>query len=182
MITTNAFILRRYNIRDTDRIYTLYTERLGKVEAIATGVRKIKSKLAPHLEPFGIVRVTLVRGRLGWRLVNAERTTSYFDLCGQVDAFATLVTGLECVDVFTKVEMTEPRIFQLLTSLFNETRRLSLESATLTLEPFLYALFDALGYRPLPEFIQGSSFLHSEFFESHLPYPLRSRAFLIQIA
>ncbi|MBI4262577.1 DNA repair protein RecO [Candidatus Uhrbacteria bacterium] len=170
MITTNAFILRRYNIRDADRIYTLYTERLGKVEAIATGVRKIKSKLGSHLEPCSVVAVTLVRGRMGWRLVNASREQSFFSIHKDLERFALAMTALETVDALTKQEYPDQRIFTIIKTLFHDAVT---KKETASIEPFLYALLSALGYRPLPNSI-GPSLFASPLFTDHLHYPLRS--------
>ncbi|MBI4276578.1 DNA repair protein RecO [Candidatus Uhrbacteria bacterium] len=167
MITTNAIILRRTNLRDADRIYTLYTERLGKVEAIATGVRKIKSKLCAHLEPCGVVQVTLVRGRMGWRIVNARRETSYLNITTHLDRFVAVMTVFETVDALTKVELPDRRIFSLVHDFL---------AAHVDLNTLLYALLDALGYRPLPQTI-GTSLLLSPAFTDHLHYPLRSRMY-----
>ncbi len=176
MITTSAFILRRYNLRDADRIYTLYTERLGKIDAIATGVRKIKSKLASHLEPCGVVAVTLVRGKRGWRLVNARREESFFAIHTDLERFVCVMTALETVDALTKVEAPDGQIFYLLRELFVHGVSSTVRVKEL-LNPFLYHLLDLLGYRPLPESI-GPSLLQSPAFTTHLSYPLRSQRYL----
>lgn len=176
MITTSAIVLRRYNLREADRIYTLYTERLGKIEAIATGVRKIKSKLCAHLEPCGVVAVTLVRGRMGWRIVNARRTESHLNITLRLERFVAIMTALETVDALTKVELPDPRIFTSLHSLFIENRSTRSTGVAQSLDAFLYQLLDILGYRPLPE-TMGASLFSSPAFTDHLHYPLRSRMY-----
>ncbi len=62
---TKAIILKRENIFEADRAYYLYTEEFGKVRAIAGSVRKIKAKLAGHLEPFNVVWVELMAKKGG---------------------------------------------------------------------------------------------------------------------
>lgn len=178
MITTAAIILRRYNLRDADRIYTLYTERLGKIEAIATGVRKIKSKLASHLEPCGIVRVTLVHGKRGWRLVNARREESFFSIHTNLERFATVMTACETVDALTKTEFADNRIFHLLRTLFVEATERA-DGHTASLDPFVYALLSALGYRPLPD-AMTTSLIQSPALTEHLQYPLRSQRYFVR--
>lgn len=176
MFTTPAIILRRYNLREADRIYTLYTERFGKVEAIATGVRKVKSKLCAHLEPCGIVTVTLVRGRMGWRIINAQRNQSFFGMRDSLDTFVAVMTALETVDALTKVEAPDPHIFALLQTFFTASVETQTTDSSHILNIFLYQLLDALGYRPLPESI-GPSLFFSPAFTDHLHYPLRSRTY-----
>lgn len=62
---TNAIVLKRENIFETDRLYYLYTEDFGKIRTIAGGVRKINSKLAGHLEPFNFIWAELISKRNG---------------------------------------------------------------------------------------------------------------------
>jgi len=56
-------VLRKLDYGEADRIYTLLTREHGKVGAIAKGVRRSASRLAPALELFGHVDVLLARGR-----------------------------------------------------------------------------------------------------------------------
>jgi DNA repair protein RecO (recombination protein O) len=55
--------LRKLDYGEADRIYTLLTRAHGKVGAIAKGVRRTTSKLAPALELFARIDVLLARGR-----------------------------------------------------------------------------------------------------------------------
>jgi len=77
--TTPAFLLRSRPSREDSRVLTLYTRELGLVEAYAQGVRKLKSKLRPHLSELSLARVSLVRGREFWRLTSAENLTNFGD-------------------------------------------------------------------------------------------------------
>lgn len=74
--TTAAFILKSRNRGENSRIVSLYTRELGMVEALAQGVRKLKSKLRPHLEELSLARVSLVKGREFWRVTSAEKIFS----------------------------------------------------------------------------------------------------------
>ena len=56
-------VLRKLDYGEADRIYTLLTAEHGKVGAIAKGVRRTASRLAPALELFSQVDVQLARGR-----------------------------------------------------------------------------------------------------------------------
>lgn len=58
-----AVVLRKLDYGEADRIYTLLTRDHGKVGAIARGVRKGTSRLAPSLELFARVDVLLAQGR-----------------------------------------------------------------------------------------------------------------------
>jgi DNA repair protein RecO (recombination protein O) len=70
--TTRGIVLGSHPSREADRLYAILTEDLGLVRARAGGVRLEKSKLRGMLEPFSLVRVSLVRGKGEWRITSAE--------------------------------------------------------------------------------------------------------------
>lgn len=47
-----GIVLKRLSVGEADRIITLLTKTQGKIKVIAKGIRKIKSRRAPHLEVF----------------------------------------------------------------------------------------------------------------------------------
>jgi DNA repair protein RecO (recombination protein O) len=60
---TDAIVLSRFELGEADRVLTLITPELGKLKAIAKGVRRQKSRLGGSLEPFAELRVQMARGR-----------------------------------------------------------------------------------------------------------------------
>src|SRR5438045_828289 len=60
---TTGIVLRRMNLGEADRIITILTRDHGKVRAVAKGVRRIKSRMAGHLELFGAVELMFAEGR-----------------------------------------------------------------------------------------------------------------------
>jgi DNA repair protein RecO (recombination protein O) len=63
MYPTSAIVIGRLSVGEADRILTLITPQYGKLRVSAKGVRKIKSRLAGHLELFSKVNLTLAKGR-----------------------------------------------------------------------------------------------------------------------
>ncbi len=60
---THGIIIKRKNFGEADRLLTIYTQKRGKVKAIAKGVRRIKSKLAGHLELFYLTDFVIAEGK-----------------------------------------------------------------------------------------------------------------------
>src|SRR5437773_247463 len=58
-----AIVLRQRKLGDADKILTLYTANLGKIEAVAKGVRKTRSRLAGHVEPLTQATFMLAKGK-----------------------------------------------------------------------------------------------------------------------
>lgn len=61
--TTDAIVLSRFDYAEADRILTLITPGLGKVRAIAKGIRRPSSRLGGSLEPFAELNLALAHGR-----------------------------------------------------------------------------------------------------------------------
>jgi DNA repair protein RecO (recombination protein O) len=60
---TDAIVLSRFELGEADRVLTLITPQLGKLKAIAKGIRRPGSRLGGSLEPFAELHLDLARGR-----------------------------------------------------------------------------------------------------------------------
>lgn len=69
---TDGLILVSRPAGESSRLFQIFTERFGRVTALAVGVRELKSKLRYHLQDLCLARFALVRGRAGWQIVYAE--------------------------------------------------------------------------------------------------------------
>ncbi|MBQ8985013.1 DNA repair protein RecO [Candidatus Saccharibacteria bacterium] len=76
-LKTRALVLRRTNYGETDRIINLITP-VGKVSAIAKGVRKEKSKLAGGMEMFCLVEVNLHFGKSEMATMTGARMLKFY--------------------------------------------------------------------------------------------------------
>ncbi len=56
-------VLRRRDLGEADRILVVFTDRVGKVSVVAKGVRRTKSRLAGHLEPYCRSSLLIAKGR-----------------------------------------------------------------------------------------------------------------------
>lgn len=62
----------------SDRSYLLFTEAAGMLWASARSVRMEKSKQRYALVDFSLIRVSLVKGKGGWRIGSVEATSNPF--------------------------------------------------------------------------------------------------------
>lgn len=63
---TEAIVLDKEDIAETDGLIFLYTEKMGRVVAKARGLKKMLSKSNCHLEPLNFVDVRFVSGKNGY--------------------------------------------------------------------------------------------------------------------
>lgn len=76
-IRTLGYVLRRTNYGEADRILNIITP-LGKVSAIAKGVRKEKSKLAGGVEMFSLIDFNIYKGRGDFGTVTGAKMIKYY--------------------------------------------------------------------------------------------------------
>lgn len=142
---TPGIVLKRINFREADRILTIFTERFGKIKAIAKGVRKTKSKLAGSLEPFMLVDLQLHEGKTFFIVTGAviveELPKLHSDLVKTSQAFYIS----ELVDRFAEESQHQPGIFHLY---YNGLKSIEESSDKIILKIFELKLIEAAGFRP----------------------------------
>lgn len=77
-IRTKAYVLRRTNFGEADRILNLITP-VGKISAIAKGVRKEKSKLAGGIEMFSLIDINIHNGRGDLAVVTSAKMLKFYN-------------------------------------------------------------------------------------------------------
>lgn len=142
-----AVVLRHSNWGEADRLLVLYTREKGKLQAVAKGARKMRSRKAGHLQPFMRVTLQLAKARGPQIVTDAETLDAYQPLREDLlrTGYASYV--VELLDKFTyEDESVNPLIFYLLTD--------SLSRIALNPDPWLAVRFyeirllDSLGFRP----------------------------------
>ncbi|MEK9151671.1 MAG: DNA repair protein RecO [Patescibacteria group bacterium] len=145
-----AIVLRKKEVGETDRLYTLYTAEQGKVQLVAKGVRKSEAKLAGQLETLMQGLVIVAKGRGTGRIAGAVAEKNFLHLRTDMDILKRV---LETVSMFERlVEWDEPdaELFALLATyltladdLVRENKK---EKVLLLTEGFWFQLFAHLGY------------------------------------
>ncbi len=151
--TTEAVVLRRSDLGEADRIFTLFAPAHGKIRAIAKGVRRTTSRLAGHLEPFTRTQMLLARGRELDIITQAEGRERLDALRDSVWHMSGAWYCSELLDRFLEAADPHPRLY----FLYIQTLRLLNQGAAgllpqnrcwLGLRYFELRLLDELGYRP----------------------------------
>ena len=75
-----AIVLRHHDWGEADRLLWLFTRQIGKLQVVAKGVRKPRSRKAGHLEPFTRVELLLASGRELPIITQAEALEAYLTL------------------------------------------------------------------------------------------------------
>jgi DNA repair protein RecO (recombination protein O) len=143
---TEAVVIKKIKLGEADRILTLYTLDHGKIEAVAKGVRRPKSKLAGHLELLTYSQVRLARGRNMDTVIGSQTIETFLSLKNDLWLTSFGLYAAELVNQFNPRNSANHLMFELLVETL---RRLSLaQNSELTLRYFEMRLLDLSGYRP----------------------------------
>jgi DNA repair protein RecO (recombination protein O) len=145
-IRVEALVLRHTDWGEADRILSLYTRQMGKVGAIAKGVRKMKSRKAGHLEPFTRVNLQLARGRGLFIVTQAEAINPHLNLRENLELLGYASYIVELLDRFTYDEDENPSLYRLLVQTLPRIDQGP--DPLLAVRYYEVRLLDLLGYRP----------------------------------
>lgn len=110
----DAIIIGRLDLGEVDRILTLYTRQQGKLRAVAKGIRRPQSKLAPHLELFTQSRLMLAKGRDLDIITGAEMIDPHWALRTDLEAFGHASYLAELLNQFTEDRAENNAVFDLI--------------------------------------------------------------------
>ncbi len=91
-------MLRQRDLGEADRIVILLTRERGKIAAVAKGVKRARSKLAPALQLFTRVRLQLARGRSLEVVTQAQAAAAFPRLRSDVERYACACYAAELAD------------------------------------------------------------------------------------
>jgi len=78
---TLGIVLNKKDWQEADRLFSIYTQDFGKLKLRATGIRKIKSKLAGHLASYGLVDFMIAKSKTQDKIAAARLIKNFnFDL------------------------------------------------------------------------------------------------------
>jgi DNA repair protein RecO (recombination protein O) len=144
---TNAIVMRARNLGEADKIYTLFTQQRGKLDAVGKGVRRAKSQLAGRLEFVTEAALTMHRGRNLDVITGAEIERAYWSSIVAPGAFATAHVVVELVDAFCELDLAMPEIYALLRGVL--TALASAREPAHLVPRFQLRLLGALGFAPV---------------------------------
>jgi DNA repair protein RecO (recombination protein O) len=143
---TRAIVLRARNLGEADKIFTLFTDERGKIDAVGKGVRRAKSQLAGKLEFMNEASLTMHRGRHLDIVTSAEIERAHWVEIVEPARFATAHLIAELVDAFCEIDFAMPEIYAMLRGVL---RAIAASDDPASFVPrFQLRLLGALGFAP----------------------------------
>ena len=143
---TEAIVLRQRALVDADKVCVLFTPLHGRIEAVAKGVRRPRSRLAGHLEPLTRSRLLVAKTRSLDIITQAETVEAFPALHADLDRLSRALYVAELVDRFTDTATDVGALYRLLLDTLHRLE--TTENPDLPVRWFEMRLLDDQGYRP----------------------------------
>lgn len=147
---TQGLILKKEDLGEADRLFTIYTKDFGRLEILGKAVRKIKSKLRGGAELFYLSEIEFIQGKTYKTLTDASLIENFKNIRRDLEK---LTVGYQISEVFNKLvkkEEEDKEIWNLLNETFEKLNNpnLKLKAPKLLYYYFLWNLLSILGYQP----------------------------------
>lgn len=147
---TQAFILKKEDRGEADKILTVYAKDFGKVRIFGKAVRKIKSKLNGGIRRFSLSEIEFVQGKNYKRLIDSSAIEGFENVRKDFkkNEIAGQIAGV--FDDLIKGEEKDEKIWNLLNETFNELNNYQslIINYRLFYYYFLWNFLSILGYKP----------------------------------
>jgi DNA repair protein RecO (recombination protein O) len=141
-----AIVLRHTDWGEADRLLWIFTREQGKLQVVAKGVRKPRSRKAGHLEPFTRVELLLAQGRDLPIVTQAEAKEAYQALREDLVRVGYAAYIIELLDRFTYEEGENVSLYRLLSETLARINRE--KDPAFAVRYYEVRLLDLVGFRP----------------------------------
>lgn len=147
LFKAEGIILSRRNIGEADKIITVFTKEYGKIRLIAKGIRRIKSRRAPHLEPFIQCLLVIHKGQTLDSVIEVTPINIFEHIRRDLTKISIAYVYCELVSMLLAEKQEHQDIYVLLVRAF-ETQ--------LPVREFTLELLWALGFLPRTKRLAGA--------------------------
>lgn len=166
---TEGIVLKKEDFGEADRRFLIFTKDYGKIEATAKGIRKIKARLAGHLENFNHCHLMISISRdLRCNLISAL-TLENFPCLKKNEAKIKIARQLsDLYEKFLPFHHKETAFWEILISAFENLDQAGENEAGLVGFSFKIEFLKLLGYWPAPDFPATEAGLRDKFLDDYL--------------
>ncbi|MBR4040353.1 MAG: DNA repair protein RecO [Clostridia bacterium] len=146
-ITTNAIVVRRADYRDNDRMITLFSPTMGRIDALCRGCRRQKSPLMAASELFCAGEYVLYQTSERATVVSCQVSDTYYALRSDYEKLSHGMYMLELCAAAIQPAQENERLFMLLLRSLAHLCYGDVEARRVT-AVFVMGLSSLLGFRP----------------------------------
>lgn len=113
-IKTRGIVIKATNLGEADKIITLFTDKLGKVEAVAHGARKAKNRFMSSSQIFAYCEYVLYKGKSLYTVSQSEIIESFQVLLNDLYTLTYGSYVIELANVLTQNDEANLDLFLLI--------------------------------------------------------------------
>lgn len=163
--TTEALVCGSYARQGAHKTLLLFTRDAGMLYAVARSVREERSRQRGALQDFSRVRVSLIRGKAGWRVGSVVPLGNVYATAPDRAARGSVVALVRFTRRFVAGEEAAPALFDELAAALTAISTRPAAATDIELLATVRLLL-ALGYVPttaVPEALRGTSYAAASF-------------------
>ncbi|MCL4352856.1 DNA repair protein RecO [Patescibacteria group bacterium] len=169
-----GIIIKRTNLGEADRLLTLFTKQMGKIQVKALGVRRIYSRRAPEAPVQIHVFIALYQGKGMPILTEIEPLRDFRNIKNRLDRIGLAYHICELIDRLCAYNQENTEVFNLLKQTLD---RLSGDNIKTLIHEFELGLLTRLGFYS-PQHRHDQSLNTQQLIEDILERKLRTRQIL----
>ena len=143
---TKAVVIRHMPLGEADRLVTFFSEKLGKVRAIARGVRRYKSKMSGHLDTLNLVTISVGKGKGIDVITDVETLDDYSKIKGDLKNISMATYLSELVESVSIEDSSNEELFNIFVSTLSKLP--DLDTYDEVLRYFEIKLLEYSGFAP----------------------------------
>ena len=144
--TTRALVCGSWSSNSADKTFLLYTQTLGMIHATARSVREERSRQRYALQDLAEIKVSLVRGRAGWRIGSVIDIDQPFRNATDRAARGSVVYIYRMLRRFVSGSETSPEVYGLVTEALQYLVRSDVSDRAVIQDCVCFRLLHHLGY------------------------------------
>lgn len=140
-----GIVIKRDNIGEADRLVTLFSDRFGKINIIAKGARRPKSRFASATDLFCEIEFVAARGKSLDILTEVKIVSSHAGITDSLNKTKNACFVGELINGMIHDQEPHPNLYKLLSSTLNAIKK---NHSNLAVDYFIYNCLTMLGYEP----------------------------------
>lgn len=145
--TTEAFVFKKEDRLDADRIFSVFTKDFGRLEVFGKALRRIDSKLKSAIEIFSFSQIEFIQGKNKKTLTDALPLGARRAMLGDPEKFETAAKISAVMDVFLKGQEPDEKVWAGIADIFGKLSTEGINNKLLYYY-FFWNFISLLGYGP----------------------------------
>ena len=144
-IKTEAIVLRKRSLPNQDKIVTLFTKELGKVNVFAKGIKKITSRRLPHVQTANLINCVLYKKDDRFYLQETSLISGFSQIKKDQSKLHLLFQVFFVVERMLPDHQNEIAVYKLVMSFLIELSKSQGQASSLSVK-YLNKILKLLGY------------------------------------